>query len=153
MRSGMRPGEAAAFPADQRASERWAAAARGLFRRVGFAPPLLLLAFLLPPPDGAHIAGIPSLCAFHNLTGLPCPGCGITRSVVCCAHGLWHAALAYHPLGPPVFVGLITVALARLLRLRVTFPPRLVHGAAWASLVLVGVIWAARLSGALPSPP
>src|SRR5688500_14551450 len=77
---------------------------------------LLLLFFLLPPPrgSGVSIAGIPSLCFFHNVTGLPCPGCGITRALVCCAHGQWSAAFTFHPLGPPVFLTLVGFTLLRL---------------------------------------
>ena len=61
---------------------------------------VLAASLLLPPPgpDGA-IGHLPSLCPFYNLTGLPCPGCGLTRSFVCLGHGRWHEALHWHPLG------------------------------------------------------
>jgi hypothetical protein len=32
-------------------------------------------------------------CAFHNLTGLNCPGCGATRAVYALLHGRWLVAL------------------------------------------------------------
>jgi len=42
---------------------------------------------------------IPEVCTFHNLTGLPCPGCGLTRSLVTAAHGRFKASFAFHRLG------------------------------------------------------
>ncbi len=61
---------------------------------------ILGASLLLPPPgaDGA-IGHLPSVCPFYNLTGLPCPGCGLTRSFVCLGHARWHEALHWHPLG------------------------------------------------------
>lgn len=47
------------------------------------------------------IAGVPSppVCLFNGLTGIPCPGCGLTRSWVSAVHGDLAGSLAHHPLG------------------------------------------------------
>ena len=47
---------------------------------------------------------IPSVCMFYRLTGLPCPSCGMTRSVLALTHLDFHTAMIFNPLGP-VFVG------------------------------------------------
>ena len=60
-----------------------------------FAASLLLP---LPGSDGS-IAHLPSLCPFYNITGLPCPGCGLTRAFVSLGHGQWLQSLHWHPLG------------------------------------------------------
>lgn len=39
------------------------------------------------------------LCLFHQLTGLPCPFCGLTRAFCHALHGQWSQSLAYHPAG------------------------------------------------------
>ncbi|MGO8671164.1 MAG: DUF2752 domain-containing protein [Capsulimonadaceae bacterium] len=59
---------------------------------------------LLPVPgaDG-RILHLPTICPFYNLTGLPCPGCGLTRSFVCLAHGHIAQSCRWHPLGPALF--------------------------------------------------
>lgn len=57
----------------------------------------------LPSRDG-RISHLPSLCPFYNLTGLPCPGCGLTRAFVCLGHGHWRDAWHWHPLGWLIFL-------------------------------------------------
>jgi len=52
----------------------------------------------LPGRDGS-LGHLPSVCPFYNLTGLPCPGCGLTRAFVCLGHGQWRESLHWHPLG------------------------------------------------------
>ena len=44
---------------------------------------------------------IPSTCVFYHVTGLPCPTCGITRSVAALAHLDLHGSVAMHPFGIP----------------------------------------------------
>ena len=129
--------------------------------RVGAAPPLLLLALLAPPPsgDGRSLFGLPSLCPFRNLVGLPCPGCGITRSVVCAAHGHWREAVAFHPAGPLILALLVALTLDRFIRLarpgarRAALSQRLAAPLAGAAGICLLLLWAARLAGRLPSPP
>jgi len=57
---------------------------------------LLLIASFLVPPDG--ISGL-STCGFYTGTGIPCPGCGMTRSFACISHGHFKKAWDYHPFG------------------------------------------------------
>lgn len=57
----------------------------------------ITLVVALMPPDG--IPGL-DLCWFHNLAGLPCPGCGITRSGSNILRGNVVQAARYHLLGP-----------------------------------------------------
>jgi hypothetical protein len=66
----------------------------------------LLLAALLLSRAGSgenaiEIVGVqlPSVCAFRNTTGLPCPGCGLTRSWVELARGDLETSLARNRLG------------------------------------------------------
>lgn len=74
---------------------------------IRIAPVLLLLSFVMP------CQGLPfSICFFYNVTGLPCPACGLGRSFANLAHLRWHAAVRYHPFGPAIF--LLVVALTAL---------------------------------------
>jgi hypothetical protein len=42
---------------------------------------------------------LPGLCVFRCVTGIPCPGCGLARSVVAAIHGGVGNSLEYHRLG------------------------------------------------------
>jgi Protein of unknown function (DUF2752) len=53
-------------------------------------------------------------CAFRAATGLPCPTCGLTRSVVMSLHGEFARAWNMSPAGPVAVVGLAAFALAML---------------------------------------
>ena len=54
-----------------------------------------LLVAVISPPHGFGI----SVCWFSGATGLPCLGCGVTRSLSCGLRGLWLESWQYHPMG------------------------------------------------------
>lgn len=56
------------------------------------------------------------LCWFHRVTALPCPGCGLTRSVVALARGDWRTSVAFHPFGPLVLAWALVAIASVLLR-------------------------------------
>jgi hypothetical protein len=54
---------------------------------------ILLLSMLVPP----FYYGEFTLCLFKNITGLPCPGCGMTRAFLFLGHGKIHEAVILNP--------------------------------------------------------
>lgn len=63
------------------------------------------------------------LCPIHAVTGLPCPGCGVTRGIALVSHGDWFAALGAHPFILFLWPGLVILAFSAL------FPQRVVDAA------------------------
>ena len=60
------------------------------------------------------------LCPFRALTGLPCPGCGMTRAFCALGHGDLPGAFGYNALAPFVFAAALLLwahALATVLKL------------------------------------
>jgi hypothetical protein len=70
-------------------------------------------AFLATHDPGAAGSRYPS-CAFHQMTGLWCPGCGLTRGTYQLLHGHVGAALGYNLFTPVVLVAIVAVWLAWL---------------------------------------
>ena len=70
-------------------------------------------AFLATHDPGAAGSRYPS-CVFHQMTGLWCPGCGLTRGTYQLLHGHVGAALGYNVFTPlalvAIVVGLVCVA-------------------------------------------
>jgi hypothetical protein len=120
---------------------------------------LLLAAGALLTPRGAgdttglSLLGVPlpTICWFRLTTGMPCPGCGMTRAIALLMHGRLGSSLAINPFGA------VAVGLALL-----QIPPRAVRGAgavpAWtfrydrvwacalvAAVVLMLVWWTLRV--------
>jgi hypothetical protein len=50
-------------------------------------------------------------CAFHALTGMPCPTCGATRCALALLHGHAAEALAFNPLAFVAFFALLILNL------------------------------------------
>ncbi|MFY9223640.1 MAG: DUF2752 domain-containing protein [Blastocatellia bacterium] len=85
---------------------------------VGFGTVLAISYFYQAPPNPKT-----SLCAFYNLTQLPCPGCGLTRSFCAIAKGQFIAAFNFHLLGPALFIATTLTWLSSLLALFATDKP------------------------------
>lgn len=109
---------------------------------------VLTLSLLLPLPHGGTIAGLPSICAFSNLTGIPCPGCGLTRSFVCFAHGHFLDAFHWHPLGPLLFSGALLYLVGTTLKWKWPSEKFVLAGLA----VVLLIFWGLRLYGTFPLP-
>lgn len=109
---------------------------------------VLAFSLMLPLPRGGSIGALPSICPFWNLTGHPCPGCGLTRSFVCLAHGHFVDAFRWHPLGPLLFGGTLLYLVSTLAGWKWPFPNRI----AVALIVSLLVCWSLRLGGVFPLP-
>lgn len=100
------------------------------------------------------LGGGPILCLFRLTTGVPCPGCGLTRGMAWLARGELARAFLLHPLAPLLALeaavgwGLWGAVLAGWLR-RPAERPLLVL--LWLNLLALVAVWVARLAnGTLP---
>lgn len=48
-------------------------------------------------------------CPILHVTGLPCPGCGLSRAIVLLLHGDWHTSLELHAFAPVFILGLTLI--------------------------------------------
>ena len=83
-----------------------------------------------------HPAGFAIPCGFLAVTGVPCPLCGMTRSVTATVHLDIGAALAANPAG----IVAVLVAIALLIR-----PPARLTGPSWAVPVGLAALWSCQL--------
>lgn len=88
-------------------------------------------------------------CAFHALTGYPCPTCGATRCVLALLHGHVGEALGWNPLVFTALAGLAVlnlyaagVLLGRLPRVRLSFSGMEGRLLRVAFVILLAVNWA-----------
>ena len=72
---------------------------------------LMIPFFLMFFNGDNHLETDQSLCPFKMVTGFPCPGCGITKSLVYFYQGDLYKSLNYHLLGPFV----IAISLAAII--------------------------------------
>lgn len=81
-------------------------------------------------------------CMFHVLSGLDCPGCGITRALHELLHGRVEEAFRFNPM---LFV-LVFVALFAMPSLLRGETPKFVmtRWFGWSSLVVVSAFWIVR---------
>jgi len=76
----------------------------------------ILIGAVFLPSDGLGV----DLCSWKVMTGHPCPGCGLSRSVRNLAHGEAGLAFSYHPFGflvlPYAVLAVSTLAWPRTLK-------------------------------------
>jgi hypothetical protein len=111
---------------------------------------ILAGALILSPADSGrpHVrlgrVSIPNVCTFKNLTGLPCPGCGLVRSMVAAMHGDAVMSLSYHRLG---LLTLVYIFFQFVYRLAVLLIParrsRLVHYGKFLNqgVIILGILF------------
>jgi len=73
----------------------------------------LTMSFVWSPSSVPNV----DVCPFHRLTGLPCPGCGLTHAFCAISHGSFAAAWSFNPFGY-LFYGIAVVLLLRPLLAR-----------------------------------
>lgn len=104
---------------------------------------------------GINLVGLPGwVCPIRAATGLPCPGCGLTTSVIQFLHGDFVESLETHAFGPIFLLILLIMAAAliapsNLRQQLVVFIDRLETRfglTAWLLLILF-VYWGIRLVG------
>jgi hypothetical protein len=107
-----------------------------------------LMTMASPSDDGLTI------CPMALLTGVACPGCGMSRAIAWMFRGDLERSVGYHPLGPLVVViSVVAVGWALGRRFRGWSTPRtaLLNGGLVVLAVLLMAVWLARLaSGTLP---
>src|SRR2546428_7570 len=95
-------------PLPSRVNERNPAARRWLGAPCICAAWAGLLLALLTPPHGTGF----TVCWLRSATGIPCPGCGLTRSLSCGLRGMFTESWHYHPMGFVVLALFVTIAAA-----------------------------------------
>lgn len=127
-----------------------------------FAPvsPLLRdrkFAFVVAGTAGVQIAlvslSLPGWeCPFFRVTGIPCPGCGLTRAVILLLKGDVLASLRFHAFAPILLLTAVSLVLVLLLPRSITQPviskvETLEKQTGFTFVILVGLIlyWLARL--------
>lgn len=101
--------EAARAPDRPTALELGGPIFRALFGRntMLFAVAVLAASFVWPAGESRIV-----LCWFRAATGMPCPGCGLTRSICALSHLRLAEAVRFHPFGPLVYLLLVTLVVA-----------------------------------------
>jgi hypothetical protein len=93
-----------------------------IFALVSISVVILASIFWRPSPVSAS-GDYFTLCGFKNMTGLPCPGCGLTHSFCALAKGSFADAFAFNLLGPPSFILLILLWVRSIAVLRQRLEP------------------------------
>ncbi len=99
-------------------------------------------------------------CPIRFVSGVPCPGCGLSRAMALFIQGNWQSAICVHAFAPILLVAVGFLAISAIM------PRELQHEAArrvaaWESrtgivaiaLVAMFIYWGLRLSGVLASIP
>jgi len=93
---------------------------------------------LVSPPHGSHV----QICWLQSATGIPCLGCGMTRSLSCGIRGMFAASVGHHPMGLLVLALFVSTAAQSLLprRLRETLHSHIRERAAFFNTLYLALV-------------
>ncbi len=79
-----------------------------------------LAGFILAGAAGLQVglvsAGLPSWpCPFWHVTGIPCPGCGLSRAIMALLQGDWSTSIRLHAFAPLFVLAFIVIIGAAIL--------------------------------------
>lgn len=74
----------------------------------------LIVPFFIQQTNSGNLDNEQSFCPFKMLTGFPCPGCGITKSIVYFYEGDIYRSMLHHLFGP-LFVVFCVLVLLKLI--------------------------------------
>lgn len=98
--------------------------------------------------------GESTICLVRNWTGVPCPGCGVTRAIEAMLRGSYAEAFTLHPLAPFAVAEAVVVWIAwgvSLARFRRGLDERRLALLLLANLVAFVALWIVRaVTGTLP---
>lgn len=124
---------------------------------LGCAAAIVLAALLLQVQGEHHVClpllgtPLPETCYWRAMSGLPCPGCGLTRCFISMAHGELSRAWSFQPVGCLLFLGVVaqfpyrTWQIWRLRRGDGDQAPRWLVLAAWLLIPALFLQWIWRL--------
>ncbi len=61
--------------------------------------------------EGLEHFAVPSVCLFKEVTGLPCPSCGTTRSLLLLMHGQFRESFMMNPFGMMLAFAIVVIPL------------------------------------------
>lgn len=108
---------------------------------------MFLVSVLVPPFEQNRF----TICLFKNLTGVPCPSCGMTRAFLFLGHGQILKASTLNPLALPLALAFLLQGARLWLRLATLHDYRLqLSPLLWRSAIAVAVtvslgIWLFRI--------
>lgn len=96
---------------------------------------------------------LPTLCVWRQVTGMDCPGCGLTRAFVALAHGRWLEAWKFNRAAPLIFALILyqvpfrAIQLVRLWQGRTVMKhsPFVVGLLSWTAVAALFAQWAWRM--------
>jgi Protein of unknown function (DUF2752) len=91
-------------------------------------------------------------CPIFHITGIPCPGCGMSRAIMLLLRGDLRGSLRYHAFAPIFLLTIVAVILASVLPRSITEPvvskaEELEGKTRLTTMILIGLVlyWLARL--------
>jgi hypothetical protein len=92
------------------------------------------------------------VCPIFHVTGIPCPGCGLSRAMMLLLRGDLRGSLRYHAFAPIFLLTIVAVTLATVLPRSITEPvvskAEMLEGKTrFTAIILIGLLlyWLARL--------